>query len=217
MSEEVKIPVEMSVGGQNRHIHWCLAMNQRRFYGACLHLLDAYNAGRLKPEDVMGDCATAMARGDCEAANKRKQEIDADRAIFYVENTGTTDRPGVVSNIGSAKVDEESENYKRGWEALDRAKSGKPLPKYTPEPSAVPYKVESKKSEPSSMSAGDFADAINAEMRRLKDAESAPKKKSASKEGDEEKPAEKPVESVSAKPMTFAERVKAMKEKNHAA
>ena len=101
-----KIPVENSIGNQNRHTFWCDAHEQRRFYGVCLNVLDAYEGKRIVAEDEPGDCANAMCRGRCNAMMMRKEEIDKGEAIYFVQKA---DMPEIK------KVDRNSESYKIGW------------------------------------------------------------------------------------------------------
>ena len=101
--------LDKSVGGKNRHSFWCNIHEQRRFYGSCLCLVNAYNAKRLNPDDRTQDCAIAMQKGRCEAVTMRDKEIEASKSLYYLD-------PVVREEIASSQsIDKESDSYKRGW------------------------------------------------------------------------------------------------------
>lgn len=102
--------VNKSIGAENRHTFWCDDQEQRRFYRTCMCLKDAYDAGRLKPEDAdQKSCANSMQRGTCNAYKMREEELVAGKSLYFTEAT--------VRVIGALKkeVDKDSEGYQRGY------------------------------------------------------------------------------------------------------
>ncbi len=74
-------PVELSRSPQNTIYHYCDVYQGRSSYAACLHFLDANIEGRgyLRP-----DCEVAVKKGICPAVKMRKRELQAGRALYYV-------------------------------------------------------------------------------------------------------------------------------------
>ena len=171
MNEAVKeeviefLPVEMSVGGKNRYIHFCDHMGQQRFYGVCLHLIESWRRGTLKLDrtvDPQGECAYYMERGTCAALAMRKEETQADRAIYYKPQRKLEDG---IATIDANRIDRSNPNYIRGW---NQAGSNRALDIKTGEtPRAATPAAKPKRLEPSKPVApkGDgYADLINTMM-----------------------------------------------------
>lgn len=114
---ETKLTPRDSAKGENKHIHWCEPMEQKRFYSTCAHLVDAYNAKSLRPEgdSIHDDCAYAMERGRCPAVAMRKAEHEKGEAIYF--------KPSNAQFIASDKVDKNSISYKRGWNQVKGTKT----------------------------------------------------------------------------------------------
>lgn len=166
MNEE-KFPIEVSVGGYNRHIFFCEALEQQRFYGVCLHLIDAWKAGRLSdtegdPNDVYCDCGVAMRRGRCEARDMREKELDAGHAIYYRPLLGTLERPTKdVTTEQSSDVARSSESYKRGWDAVGQRLGKRASQSASESVSAAPAEQEERVQN-------EYAQAISSEVRKLR-------------------------------------------------
>lgn len=108
MSEEkvVKMPVNMSAGGDNMFVVHCRQLGQQKAYASCLHINARLRDGTLN-QDLYADCERAIKQGSCEAVDMRAQEIEGDEALFY--------RPKRDVSIPVTKVDKSSMNYARGW------------------------------------------------------------------------------------------------------
>ena len=137
--------------GRNRHKIFCEMVSSYRHYGVCAHLIGAYDAGRLVPEDVQGDCANAMKHGNCKAVAMRNEEIEAGHAIYYKS-------PRIRENPlddDTKPVDTNSESYKRGWNAVSGGQKKRPV---------KPRGEASLKHDRVTVDAGDYAAAINTAM-----------------------------------------------------
>jgi hypothetical protein len=99
--------INKSAGVENRHSFWCDEHQQRRFYRTCLCLKDAYDAGRLNPDEAGQDCAQAMSRGNCNAYKMREEELTASKSIYFTDV--------IVIEASSKDVDKGSDSYQRGW------------------------------------------------------------------------------------------------------
>ena len=106
-----------SVGGQNRYILWCNAHQQKRMYGVCLFLKDAFDNERLKPDagHPQGDCATAMLKGNCVAIKMREEELAACKSLYFTEAQIRTERIVRQGDI------EDNESFQRGWNQVGRS------------------------------------------------------------------------------------------------
>ena len=96
------------VGNDNRYSFWCEFHEQRRFYGVCLWLKDAYEKGRISAADPLCDCARAMEESKCTALKMRREEEEKAEVLFYTERTET-------NNTESEDKLRKSFGYKIGW------------------------------------------------------------------------------------------------------
>jgi hypothetical protein len=73
--------VDASRGGNNIVFHYCDPTVSRDSYAGCLNTLEAIVEGRghLRP-----DCEEAVRNGTCPAVAMRKQELMANRALYFV-------------------------------------------------------------------------------------------------------------------------------------
>lgn len=128
---------------ENRYIFHCDAHDQRRMYNVCVKIIDAHRAGRIQAEDIYGDCANAIQRGRCTALPMRKEEIDKNKAIYFLSREDSQ-----ASSV--KKIDKSSVSYKSGWNKVAGTKTkDKPVERPVSKPPAKP--------EPT----GDYAAAIN--------------------------------------------------------
>ncbi|MCG5512880.1 hypothetical protein [Ectothiorhodospira shaposhnikovii] len=120
-TQENAVSVDQSVGNGNVHIHWCDALNQRRFYGSCLVTLEAWKKGEVSTDaekDVRCDCAGAMNRNNCSAMKLRQEELTAGKAIYFKPLKRLEGMPAL-----SMTVDRTSPGFIRGWNAAGSDKS----------------------------------------------------------------------------------------------
>jgi len=111
IEENQTYPIDKSMGGKNAYAFWCEIHEQRRNYGVCLWLKDAYDAGRLDPEDPLrNDCAIAIKRGTCKALEMREEELTAGHALYYMPKREVN--PESIYKPGG---DHNDINYQRGW------------------------------------------------------------------------------------------------------
>lgn len=138
MSTEAKN--EQSIGMGNRYIHHCDIYDSRRFYGICLHIIEATQIGSLRPDysTPMGDCAVQVDKGICPALVMRRQEIAAGAPLFYEES----DRPEAA--ISTTKIAREIHQYMRGWNRVGNA-IGKPEGNYNIVRTEIPASTASVK------------------------------------------------------------------------
>ncbi|MGZ8953108.1 MAG: hypothetical protein ACXW0Q_00320 [Methylovulum sp.] len=106
--------LDQSIGNNNRYTMWCDPLQQRRFYGGCLYLVNAYEAGRITADDRYCDCAQAMSKGNCNAIRMRQDEIAAGKSLYFQEAQIRPER------LSSGNV-ENNESYQRGWDQVGRA------------------------------------------------------------------------------------------------
>ena len=99
--------VDESKGVSNRHSFWCDEYQQRRFYRTCMCLKDAYDAGRLNPDEAGQECAQSMRRGNCNAYKMREEELAAGKSLYFTD--------AVIIEASNSNVDKGSEGYQRGW------------------------------------------------------------------------------------------------------
>lgn len=162
ISEDAKLSIEVSKGGENRHIFWCDYLQQRRLYGTCLCLMDAHSAGRITPraEDAYADCASGISR-ECLAVVMRKEEVKAGRAIYF---TPRNEKPKHIINVDSS-----NESYRRGQskvEALfDKSKDRQAVVARTADRVAQPI-PQAKPKDEISIVGGNIADLITSEVKR---------------------------------------------------
>lgn len=73
--------VEASRSPQNMVFHYCDPIGIRASYAGCLHTMDAVfdDRGHLRP-----DCQLAINAGTCNAMRLRKDELRANKALYYV-------------------------------------------------------------------------------------------------------------------------------------
>lgn len=77
-------PIEASESGQNAHYcDHCNHAGHKPSYAACLHKIKLRKSGRLNT--IWSDCSAAIGRKDCQALAMRKQEIDAGKALFFID------------------------------------------------------------------------------------------------------------------------------------
>jgi hypothetical protein len=107
--------IDKSLGNQNRHSFWCDDLEQRRMYGGCLYLVEAYKAQRISASDPLQNCAIAMSKGKCNAFAMREEEIQAGRSLYYVDAKPKLERINTSSDI------KETEGYQRGWNQVGRS------------------------------------------------------------------------------------------------
>lgn len=107
--------LDKSKGGSNKYFMWCDEMEQKRAYGSCLCVKDAYEAGRLPAEDAGNSCSQAMARGNCVAVTMRNEEIAAGKSLYFTEGRPKLERLGSTGDMSG------DENYQRGWMQVGRA------------------------------------------------------------------------------------------------
>lgn len=114
-----KIPLRVSMGGDNAYYFWCELHEGQRAYGVCLSLMKAYKDGNLVADsaDIYDSCAAAFKRSKCPAMKMRKEEVTAGHALFFKQRIK---RGASFSEAGESKaVDKSSESYKRGWNQVD--------------------------------------------------------------------------------------------------
>ena len=116
--------IEKSVGNENRYTFWCDSHGQRRFYGVCLWMKNAYDEGRISADDPNSDCAQAIKCGSCVALGMRAEEIEANESLYFSERVKF---PTSVSNPTSKVTLEISseESYMRGWNQVGQSLSSK--------------------------------------------------------------------------------------------
>jgi len=107
--------LDKSMGNQNRHSFWCDDLQQRRMYGGCLYLVDAYKAKRITATDSSQNCAIAMSRGQCNALKMRDEEIAAGKSIYFIEAQAKPERVGSVADMTG------DESYQRGWNQVGKS------------------------------------------------------------------------------------------------
>lgn len=152
-----------SVGGANRYTFWCDYYEQRRYYGACLSLKDAFDNKRIRPEESGQSCANAMNKGNCEACNLRAKEVDAGRSLFFVDELTRE------ATLSSKDIDKGSDSYQRGW-----AQVGASLGKGDKLPKSAYKRVETqprpiqKKDEGMFSTSVDMASVISNEIKKEK-------------------------------------------------
>lgn len=115
------IDLDKSIGNQNRHSFWCDDLQQRRMYGGCLYLVDAYKAKRISADDPTSNCAIAMSKGQCNAFIMRDEEIAAGKSIYFVEAQAKPERVGSTADMSG------DESYQRGWNQVGRSMGEKPV------------------------------------------------------------------------------------------
>lgn len=104
-----------SKSGMNAHLHWCDYTDQRRYFGTCAHLIDAFNKGELGEGSVHGDCSHAMQRGNCPGLAMRAEELKAGKAIYFIPRTGNPDKPGKPKDEAAGRYNPRSAGYQAGW------------------------------------------------------------------------------------------------------
>ena len=78
------MPVEASEDGKrNAYAHCCPVVGHFRHYAVCLHLNKQRKDGRL--EVLYADCSAAIGKKRCPATDMRKEELEAGKAIYFVE------------------------------------------------------------------------------------------------------------------------------------
>lgn len=144
MSDEVIHPVKMSMSGKNAYYHHCNHRGQAVSYAVCLNTLSAIDERRIK-EDQFTDCQAACKAGACEARQMRKQELDADRALFFKERTNINpantrsekEAQDKALAVSSGKYDLTNPSFARGWNQVGSSKQ-KPVSTPTPKPAVAP-------------------------------------------------------------------------------
>ncbi len=101
----------------NAYYVFCDVHGQQRSFSVCGHIVLAVEEDRLTP-DQFTDCQRAILRNDCPAKAMRAEEIEADRALYFVERKRP--EPPVKEStmedlLAPAKrIDKTSESYLRG-------------------------------------------------------------------------------------------------------
>lgn len=147
-----EIGLDKSMGNQNRHSFWCDDLQQRRMYGGCLYLVDAYQAGRISASDPLSNCAIAMSREQCNALVMRQEEIDAGHALYYVD---AKPKPEKMSST----IDDES--YQRGWNQVGRS-----MGEVQPVIARRPIAPIEKRSDELNLGSFDIASVISNEVKK---------------------------------------------------
>lgn len=149
--------INKSIGNQNRHSFWCDDLEQRRMYGGCLFLVEAYKAKRITADDPLSNCAIAMKKGRCNALKMREEEIKAGTSLYYAEPKPKIDR------VNSGIDLKDNEGYQRGWNQVGRSMGEKQtVVKRTP--ISIPVKKES-----NDLVMGEFniASVISSEVKKV--------------------------------------------------
>jgi hypothetical protein len=117
-------PIERSERNDNAHIFWCGYHEQRRYYRTCLYFIDRAKSGDYKAESPdEQSCANAIKRGCsvCPALAMRREEIEQNQSLYYVQRQGTLDRPRKLES--EIRIDRHSPSYRRGFAFLDPRES----------------------------------------------------------------------------------------------
>lgn len=114
--------IDKSIGNENRYTMWCDSHGQRRFYGVCLWMKNAYDAGRISADDPYSDCAKAIECGSCVALKMRAEEIEANKSIYFSERVIFPESVTKESPKNSLDVNNE-ESYMRGWNQVGQSLS----------------------------------------------------------------------------------------------
>lgn len=109
------LPIEISMGGKNKHTHWCEPLEQRRHYGACLHAIETLSGVEDSEGTIKEDCARQIGRGTCPAINMRKAEVSAGKALFYKSSSA-------VEVPKEYRADKSSPSYVRGFNQVPGSK-----------------------------------------------------------------------------------------------
>lgn len=113
LDENVRQPIEASVGNGNRYIHWCDFYRQKRYYGACLDLAERHQRGEIQEGHVMYECAQAIDGRRCSAQILRASELKAGFAVFFASRQFNVRGP--AANPGTPGNSRDTESYWRGW------------------------------------------------------------------------------------------------------
>jgi len=111
MSDEIsKIPVGMSAGGDNSHYVNCDVLGQKKAYAACLHIRVLFDEVQHADKHPYFECFNAIRRGVCPALAMRRQELEAEEALFY--------KPRPKSPVSVVKFNKQDSSYARGWNSV---------------------------------------------------------------------------------------------------
>lgn len=126
-AEHLNLPVDTSKAGRNRFYFHCEVTERTQHYAVCLGIKDAVDHKR---QLSMGPCLEAIGCGDCPAQRLRALEMEAGKALFFVEtpNRVINERPQAAT---STRIDYQSASYLRG-------RYGKAAPAPTPAPTPAP-------------------------------------------------------------------------------
>lgn len=130
-------PPEKSMSGINTYYHPCEVRGGRPHYGVCLFTIQAYEQNRLNGS--MEECAHAIKHKQCAAIDKRQEERNAGRALYYFERqipTVTVMQTSQYKTISA--VDRSSASYLKGFsgESVKRSPT-KAIKKYVSTPIPV--------------------------------------------------------------------------------
>lgn len=77
-------PASTSESGKNSHILTCGIMGERRYYAACLKLINEKNPSR-SLRSIYSDCFEAINNRTCPAMKMQKEEASAGLALYFQE------------------------------------------------------------------------------------------------------------------------------------
>lgn len=135
----------------NTVFHHCDVMEQRRSYTSCLAIMDLAFAAGDDELPIALECQAAIRNGTCPAVRMRKAELQAGRALFYVDYVELMRR-----RAAQAEIDAESSpiQFRRKKahtkftptvmpsDVAAPATKRKPAPRTTAEPEMVDYEPE---------------------------------------------------------------------------
>lgn len=76
------LPISASTCSKtNNYIVTCQEIGQRRHYPVCLNLIEMHK--NRQTTSIYSDCMAAISKGKCPALKMRKEEIEADKAIYF--------------------------------------------------------------------------------------------------------------------------------------
>lgn len=105
------LPLEVSMQGKNKFYHFCEVTGKNEHYGICLHIKGALERGQ---KLQLTDCVHAIACDNCPAQALRREEIAADRALYYIETVTIEEPKERPEKAENTKIDKSSPSYLRG-------------------------------------------------------------------------------------------------------